>query len=73
MIRLKRNGSGSYVTECGKFEIYRLHGRACAQWQARAVDGSQPFSYKLFGKPRTSNVYNGDTLTECREAIEMVS
>jgi hypothetical protein len=67
---LKRKGPGSYITTDGWFEIYRLHGRGCSKWQARATDGREVFSYTLFGKQRNSSVYNGDTLNECREAIE---
>ena len=70
-MKLKRN-NGSYTTEDGKFDVYRLHGVACAKWQVRALDGSKPFYYHLNGKRHASDIYNGDTLSECKEAIEEV-
>lgn len=68
-MKLKRKGPGSYITTDGNFEVYRLHGIACAKWQIRTTDGSQPFKYTLFGKQRVSNVSNEDSFNDCREVL----
>ena len=69
-MKLKRKGKGSYITIDGNFELYRIHGTACAAWQARAIHGQPVFEYTLFGKRYKSPLYNGDTLMECREAVD---
>lgn len=63
--------STRYATADGRFEIIKMEGIETS-WQARAVDGSEPFTYVLFGKVRQSSVFNADTLGECREEIAML-
>ena len=68
-----RKDKSVYTSEDGRFEIYPMTGITCAKWQARAIDGTKPFRYKLFGKVRFSEVYNADTLRECKEEIELIA
>ena len=58
-----------YQTEDGRFVVYRYHNRGGGGWQARALDGSEPFISASFGKIHKSSIYNGDTLADCRNEI----
>ena len=62
-------GGTHYETPDGRFRVYRTYGYRSEGWQARALDGSTPFRSTLFGRTQSSNVYNGDTLADCRDEI----
>lgn len=61
-------GFSYYETADGRFKIKRIHIGGRTRWQARALDGSEPFRFGA----RFAAVYNGDSLQECRKALETI-
>lgn len=58
-----------YGTEDGRFQIKKVYNSFGDTWQAKAVDGSEPF---VGYKGRNTSVRNEDRLGDCKFAIEMV-
>ena len=70
-VLLSHEGGTYYTTADGRFQISKTW---CGEvvWQATATDGSKPFRIGWGGKT-PSNVFNGETLRECREEIEAIA